>query len=385
MSGQSQTDGQRVQISVPESYKPVDDDEVWSDLEAYLYQGFLTGSAHILGKTFVFKTINHHELRYVSYLRPMRTSPAEAQELHRAALIAHSVFMIDGENLLPDRHRRTVRLIRVVRRLPSAAQDNIVETLASLNERSARLRPLVEVFVHESRSRFRWMHASSAPVHSPSNTGVVGTDEVGMNYCQQSWMALNRLLDVKESMERDWTNAKFVGSCFAGKGVRAIDEKDRARAAREKADLEDLKMKVLHGYLNRGPGDSKEPEVFLPDGRKAVVVGRFRADSAQELASQMELVVNEEKDHHDLVVEAKMRQIRERAEAMDDSRQRIYQAPKFVDRGAPVSGSSRVLGGKAEAEALLARIKDLQFQQISQYHRQIGDPENSDDAPDDGE
>jgi hypothetical protein len=373
---------QRVQISVPDSYRPVDDDEIWSDLEAYLYQGFLTSSAHILGKTFVFKTVNHHELRYISYLRPLKTAPSETQSLHRSALISHSVFMVDGENLLPDRHRKTARLLRVVSKLPAAAQDSIVESLAALNEKAARLRPLVEVFVHESRSRFRWMHSSGSPVHAPLNTGVHGTDEIGMNYCQQSWTALNRLLDVKEQMERDWTNAKFVGSCFAGKGVRSVDEKDKARAAREKAELEELKVKVLHGYLNRTPGEFKEPEVFLPDGRKAVVVGRFRADSAQELADQMSAVLNEEKDHHDLVVEAKMRQIRERAESMDDSRQRIYYAPQFVDKGVPVSGSSRVLGGKADADALLARIRGLQRDQMVKYHRQIDGPdaESSDDG-----
>jgi len=380
MSDVPPADG-RVRVSVPDSYRQADDEEVWSDLESYLYQGFLTSSAHILGKTFVLKTINHHELRYVSYLRPLRTSPSEAQDLHRAALISHSVFMVDGENLLPDRHRRTAKLVRVVSRLPSVAQDSILDSLAALNERASRLRPLVEVFVHESRSRFRWMHSVGSPVHSPVNTGVQGTDEIGMNYCQQSWMALNRLLDVKEQMERDWTNAKFVGSCFAGKGVRAIDEKDRARAAREKSDLEDLKMKVLHGYLNRTSGEAKAPEVFLPDGRRATVVGRFRAESAEELARQMESALNEEKDHHDLVIEAKMRQVRERAQSIDDSRQRIYRAPQLFDRGSPVAGSSRVLGGKEEAEALLSRMRELQREQMARHHRQIGpDIENSDDG-----
>lgn len=378
---------QRVQIAVPDSYRPVDDDEVWSDLESYLYQGFLTSSAHLVGKTFVFKTVNHHELRYISYLRPMRTAPSEARELHRASLIAHSVFMIDGDNLLPDRHGKTARLVKIISKLPSAAQDSIVESLAALNEKATLLRPLVEVFVHEARSRFRWMHTSGSPLHAPVNTGVSGTDEIGMNYCQQSWVALNRLLDVKEQMERDWTNAKFVGSCFAGKGVRAVDEKDKARAAREKADQEELKIKVLHGYLNRVPGEMKEPEVFLPDGRKAVLVGRFRAESAQELADQMSAALNQEKDHHDLVIEAKMRQVRERAESMDDSRQRIYHAPQFLDHGVPVSGSSRVLGGKADADALLARIRDLQFRQVADHHRKIDglDAENSDGRPDGGE
>ncbi len=94
----------------------------------------------------------------------------------------------------------------------------------------------------------------------------------------------------------------------------------------------------------------------------------------------MSAALNEEKDHHDLVVEAQMRRIRERAEAMDDSRQRIYHVPQYVDSSSPVSGSSRVLGGKADADALLARIRDLQREQMTRYHRQVGAPdaENSD-------
>jgi hypothetical protein len=383
-----QAESPRIRINVPDSYKPVDDDEVWADLETYLYQGFLTSSAHILGRTFVLKTINHHELRYVSYLKPMRTAPVDAQELHRASLIAHSVFMVDGENLLPERHRKTRRLVRVVRSLPASAQDSIIESLAALNERASLLRQLVEVFVHENRSRFRWMHIMSSPVHSQANTGVAGTDELGMNYCQQSWTALNRLLDVKEQMERDWTNAKFVGSCFASKGVRSVDEKDKARAAREKSELDDLKMKVLHGYLNRRPGELSEPTATLPDGRRAVVAHHFKADSARELADQMEAALNSEKDHHDLVVEARLREFRERAESIDVSRQRIYHAPVILERGVPVGGSSRVLGGKDEAEALLARLRGLQQTQIAQHHRTIDgrdadmDAESSGNQPD---
>ncbi len=374
----------RVEIKVPDAYKPVDE-EVWVDLEAYLYQGFLTSSAHIVGKTFVFKTINHHELRYLSYLKPMRSSPVEVRDAHRAALIASSVFMVDGENLLTDRHRKIARLSRVIRRMPSALQDSIVQNLAALNEKAARLRPLVEVFVHENRSRYRWMHTSGAPVHSPSNTGVAGTDELGMNYCQQAWTTLNRLLDSREVMERDWVNAKFIGSCFAGKGVRSIDEKDRARAAREKTELEELKMKVLYGYLNRSGAEHKEAEIFLPDGRKATVVARFRAESAQELADQMSAALSEEKDHHDLVVEQQIAKGRERAAAIDESRQRLYRAPVF-SQGVPISGSSRVLGGKEEAEALLARMRDLQAQQMAQHARQVrGDAESSDEPLDGGD
>ncbi len=375
----------RVRVSVPEAYKPVSD-EVWSDLESYLYQGFLTCSAKLLGKTFVFKTLNHHELRYLRYLRPSGITAQEALERHRAAFVAHSVFMIDGENFLPGRHRQTARLSKLVMKMGGQPLDVILSNLAAVNERASRLHPLTEVYVHENRSRYRWMHTCGTPVHAPVNTGVAGTDEVGMNYCQQAWTTLNRLMDSREQMEREWTNAKFVGSCFAGKGVRAIDERDRARAAREKSELDDLRMKVLHGYLNRTAGKGEEPTVTLPDGRRAVVAARFRAESAQELADQMSAYLSGEKDHHDLVVDLQMQRAREHAATMEQSRQAMYRVP--ASAASVVGGGSRVLGGREEADALLDRIRGLRDQQMSDHNRAKvlpSDGESSDDGVNGGD
>lgn len=374
----------RVQIRVPEQYRPVSE-EVWEDLETYLYQGFLTSFAHVLGKTFVFKTLNHHELRHVQMLRPMRASPPEVQESFRTSFIAHSLFIVDGENVLADRGRRIRRLTQILAKLERGVIGKIVESLSALNGRAVRLHPLTEVYVHENRSRFRWLHVRQAPVHSPVNTGIAGTEELGMNHCQQAWTALNRLLDSKEEMERDWANAKFVGSCFAGKGVRAIDERDRARRERERSELEDLKMKVLHAYLNRAPaGEDAPATVSLPDGRQAAVVGRFQAESVEDLADQLSASLSGEKDYHDVVVDAKIKQLRERASVMEDARRRIYRLPgASADQasGTLASAGARILGGKAEAEALLARRRVTQADQVERFHRQIpGDIQSSDDA-----
>ncbi len=385
MTEQSNGDGRRIQIKLPEQYVPVDE-EVWSDLEAYLYQGFLTSSAYLFEKTFVFKTLNHHELRHVQYFKPLRTSAIESKESFRAVFIAHSLFMIDGENLLIGRTKRFPKLIRIIMKMNPEVQDKIMDALASLNERASRLHPLTEIYVQENRSRFRWMHSHHSPVHSVVNTGISGTDEIGMNYCQQAWTALNNLLDTKEAMEREWTNAKFIGSCFAGKGVRAIDEKDRARKERERTEQEELKMKVLHAYLNRKLGITDSAEIVeLPDGRKATVASRSRAESAEDLANQLSAALSGEKDHHDLIVEAQMEKVRIRAEDMEESRLKIFRTSSLNSSSSnmdPNTGS-RVLGGIEEADALIARLRELQRDQLERYHRQIpgnlDDRENSDD------
>jgi hypothetical protein len=378
--------GRRIQIKLPEQYRSVDE-EVWTDLESYLYQGFLVSPAYLFGKTFVFKTLNHHELRHIQYFKPLRTSAIESRESFRAVFIAHSLFMIDGENLLIGRSKRFPKLIRIIMKMTPEVQDKIMDALASLNERASRLHPLTEIYVHENRSRYRWMHSHHSPIHSVTNTGIFGTDEIGMNYCQQAWTALNNLLDTKEEMERGWTNAKFIGSCFAGKGVRSIDEKDRARKERERTEQEELKMKVLHAYLNRKLGTSDSEEVVeLPNGKKAIVASRFRADSAQDLANQLSAALSGEKDHHDLIVEAQMEKVRIRIEDMEGSRLKIFQNPGFGSNKTnmdPNSGS-RVLGGKDEADALISRLRGLQRDQLERYHRQIpGNPDDRENSDDD--
>jgi hypothetical protein len=362
----------RVQISIPEQYK-VTSDEVWEDLESYLFTGFLTSHAKLVGRSFVFKTLNHVEIQGMSYLRPAGGSPADVQETYKAAFIAHSVFYIDGENVLHERPRFINRLVKTVKKIPAKVQDEILEQLGALNGKASRLHPLTEVYVHENRSRFKWLQLKGTSVNFASSTGISGTDLLGMNYCQQAWTALNRLLDQREEMESEWSNAKFVGSCFNGKGVRSVDERDRARKERERSEREDKKMRVLYRFLNRLPaGDDRVPsEVTLPDGRRASVVKSFRAESVDDLAEQLSAALSGEKDHHDRIVEARERQNMERRQDIDGLRRLVYSSPgvdpggsvagRYASSSVPASGSSRILGGKAEADAYIERMNAIRL------------------------
>lgn len=362
----------RVKIAIPEQYRAVND-EVWADLESYVFKGFLTSPSHLFGGTYVFKTLNHHELSYVRQFRPLRAAPMDVQATYRSYFIAYSMFIVNGENVLYRRPEHIRKLVETVAKIDPAMQDEIVANLAVLNERAARLHPLTEVYVHESRSRFRWMHAQGHPIHSTVNTGVPGTEELGMNYCQQAWTALNRMMDHREVAEYHWAHAKFIGSCWASKGVRAVEERDKARKEKDRSDLEDLKMKVLYRYLNRLSG-KEEPEGLyqLPDGRMASVVKWHRGDDIDKLKEQLERAVNNEKDYHDLVIERKIRQFKEQAAGIADARRSAFKAPSLVGgKGeTKVGGSSTVLaGGREEVEARLGRLKSLQRQQMQEYAR----------------
>ena len=382
----------KIRIKVPENYNRAVDESVWEELEKYVFTGFLTAPTIIAKKTFVFKTINPYELRNLEYMRPARASSDDVRSQFRSAFIAYSIFMVDGVNTLYERPKHINRLIKAISKLQAHIQDEIVRNLSVLNERASRLHPLVEVYAYENRSRFRWMQMNGAQVHAPSVTGIPGTDELGMNVSQQTWTAINALIDRREVMEREWSNAKFIGSCFAGKGVRSIDERDKARLEKERVDREDLKMKVLYRYLNR-VSQSEDPEqtIELPDGRRAVVVrgnaqdGKWRADSAEELADQLSNALSGELDHHDRVIEAQQKKLVERARALEAEQHRVFQMPRAAGVTAPTPGTgSVVLGGKEAAEAYIKRMQDLAEIQRQKRLQIRLDQENSDNPNGDG-
>lgn len=356
-------DGKRIEIKVPDIYRQTEAG-VWDELEIYLYRSFLTASALIADIHFIFKTINHHEIANIELHRPIRGSSEEVQRRYQSTLIAYSVFMLDGSNVLPDRSRYLPRLIKTFEKMDPTIIGIIVKHISLLNRRANFLFPLTEVYVHENRSRFKWLHTRQTSINSPVVTGIPGTDLLGMNYCQQTWTTLNQLQDVKDEIERDWNNSKFVGSCFNGKGVRPIEEKDRGRREKERQDQEDLKMKVLFRYLNRDEyGRSIEPDdtMTLPDGRKVTVEKRTSAQTVDELALELSASLSGEKDAHDIIIEKALLQMQQKREQLDREKVNLYKATPLEESD---SVSDVLTGGRQEADMRVARLRAIQQDQV---------------------
>jgi hypothetical protein len=367
----------RVQIELPETYKKVDE-SVWEELESYLFLGFLTSASTVMGQSFVFKTLNHHEVRNIRFMRSMRATTAESKAAFTAAFIAHSVFMINGNNALYGRSKNLGRLVKTISKIPTRTQDKILDNLSYLNAKASYLYPLVEVYAYENRSRFRWYQLGTFPVHDSRATGLAGTEDLGMTMCQQTWTSINILIDRRETAEREWAHAKFIGSCFAGKGVRPIEERDRARLETERVEREERKIKVLHSYLNRTAGEEDAPQYFtLPDGRKAEVKRKFKAESAEELRDELSAALSGEKDYHDLVIEQKQKEFLERHKSIEADRMKImYGSNESKSGRSSASGSSRILGGRQEADAYLRRMEEIRLKQMEtaqQTVMKIGD------------
>lgn len=367
----------KIEIKLPDYLKP-GDQEVWNELETYLYVGFLTSNATIYKKGFIFKTVNLSEIQQINWMRTSMGSADVSSLMSKAIFVAFSILYMEGNNILINRDQEITRIVKTILKFNPAVLDKIVEDLNYLNRKALRLHPLVEVYCYESRSRFKWFQSKKSPIHHSINTGLPGTENIGVNQCQQTWTALNHVIDKKEEIEREWSNAKFIGGCMAGKGIRSVDEKDRARLDREKQEREDKKLEVLRDYLSNSTGSKPGPILRrLPNGQLTEIVGKYSAESREELADQLSAAMSGDKDIHDLIVEQHTEKLRKAAQEIESDKRRLLVSP-----GMSIGNSegSRILGEKKNADALIDRLRMLKESNRDQISRRLNgsDPSDSD-------
>lgn len=200
-------------IRIPAPKEPEVDPRIYRDVESMLFRGFLVLPASINGVNFVFKSINHREYEYLQWMTgPVGLETGKAIDNYYRAFMSYGVFMIDGQNILPDRETWVPQLEEMFKALPSAAKSKIVQYLSEVNRKASDALVLTEAYQIESYSRYRWNQFKGLDLMAPSSTGVRGTQNLGLNYAQLVWRALNQYEDMKDSAEREWDNAKFIGS-----------------------------------------------------------------------------------------------------------------------------------------------------------------------------
>jgi HPt (histidine-containing phosphotransfer) domain-containing protein len=290
-SGEPDPEDIRITAPVPPEVNPV----IYKDVEPLLTRGFLTLPGEINGVHFVFKSLNQHEFEAAN----LAAGKYDFQNL----FLAFNIYMVDGQNILPDRGQWISQMADMFANLAPRVRQKIVRYVGDVNRRASDAVTLTEAFVMETSSRFRWAQLQGLDMTSPAVTGVAGTEHLGLNWAQLVWRALNFYEDQQELVEREWDNAKFIGSCFAGKGVSKIyaQDNDRRRKVREDriARRDQIIRHVLFG----------EPLVDAKSQKGSAVM--ITAKTTEELASQLERSLRGEKDWHDEVIEAHERRVRE--------------------------------------------------------------------------
>lgn len=265
---------------------------VYKDVEPVLFKGFLVAHATINDVPVVFKSLNHHEFDRVNMVAGTLTdSPARFWSV----FFAFSVFLFDGVNVLADRDRSMAQLAKLFDDLPRPARERITRPLSEINRRATNAIRLTEAFATEWQSRYRWMQLKGLDLTAPAVTGTDGTEKLGLNWGQLTWRAINQFEDLRDQYEREWENAKFIGSCMAGKGISKVYQQDNERRQKEKEARFARKDAILREIIL---GENVVGENRQKNGAVMVV-----AHTAEELAEQLTKDLKGEKDFHDFVVD----------------------------------------------------------------------------------
>lgn len=342
--------GSDIHITVPK--EPEVNPEVWKDVEPMLYRGFLTVTAEINGVYFVFKSLNHQEFELLRFSGSLGSRNERTTQAFWDIFLAYGVFMVDGTNILSEREKWIPQLAKTFATLPKEAKAKVVRHLAEINRRASRAVVLTEAYAMEAVSRYRWMQLKGLDLTSASVTGLDGTQRLGLNWAQQLWRALNLAEDRNEQHERDWENAKFIGSCFAGKGISKVYNQDNDRRRKEREERMSRKDRLLREVVL----GEVMPERALTLPGAVVTAPR----SVEELADQLQKDLRGDKDWHDSIIEQHEKRISTNYKARQ-AQQEATARENSVD-----FGDSHVLGGTAltgltsqEVEQRVARAKQV--------------------------
>ncbi len=353
-------EGKDIHIDVPR--EPEVKPEVYRDVEPLLFRGFLTLPADINGARFVFKSLNHHELELLRMSGDFGASSYKFWE----TFLAYGVFMVEGHNVLLDREKWLDHIAKTFRDMDMKPKQHVIRYLSELNRRANNAVTLTECYFTESYSRYRWAQLKGLDLCSSSVTGVPGSEQLGYNWGQLMWRALNYFEDRNEEAEREWDNAKFIGSCFAGKGIQKIYQQDTDRRQKDKQDRFSRKDRLLRQVLLG--------EKILEANKQLQGAILTVPHTVEDLAGQLEKDLKGEKDFHDSVVEAHEKRIRDNLAA------RQNQVRELVKKHDQDFGDHRVVGrtdfhglSAAEVQERVLRRKQLEAQHAA---RQMVHPAN---------
>jgi hypothetical protein len=344
-------------IRIPAPKEPEVNPEIYRDVESLLFRGFLILPAEINGVRFLFKSINHREFEYLQWTSgTLGGMLGKSMDRYYSAFMAYGVFMIDGQNILPDRDQWLPKLQDVFSGFPVGARGKIIRYLSEVNSKAAGAVTLTEAYQMESYSRFRWAQYRGLDPMSSTSTGILGTDRLGLNFSQLVWRALNYYEDTRDSAEREWDNAKFIGSCFAGKGIQKIYNQDKDRRQKERDERVKRRDQLIRQVVLR-----EDPDKVKDNGRYVMKVAR----SVEELADQLEKNLRGEKDWHDEVVAREEARLKSELNSRQKKLQEIAKE-RDLEQASPYTATSDLTGlTREEVAQRIQRKRQLEAQQAA--------------------
>lgn len=348
---------------MPLPKEPEVDPRVYRDVEPLLFRGFLVLPA-TLGSDIrlVLKSLNHHE-----YERLHLAHGGRSQDFY-LDFLSYSTFMVKGKVVLSEERREAIRDLYAS--LPEPLKQRILSALAEVNRKASDAVRLVEAYSMETLSRLRWAQYKGVDLTSSAVTGIPGTGELGYNWGQLLWRALNYFQDTREETDRHWEHAKFIGGCFAGKGINKVHNQDRRRRREEIEHRIARKDQILREVV------LLEKDAELKIVRDGAVVKA--AASVEDLASQLENDLKGEEDFHDRVVRAVEDYHAKVREDREAELRRLYEeAEKKADGQRLIGTTDRTGMTEEEMKQRVARTHAVMNQTVAQRIVRPAPPEEN--------
>jgi hypothetical protein len=271
--------------------------------------------------------------------------------------------MFNNQNIIYDRQKNISSLYDFFFDLQNSLVKKMLENLNSLRLASYGCLKYLEGFSYTNISRSTWKALNEQFPCRTEFTGIPGTSEMGMNIHQESWVILNKSLDLEEEYNKNFSMSLMVASASNPKGSRHV--RNQFDSAKKLA--EDRRKKLAkEGFIDTSK--------WTPEGWAASV------DTTEEIVAELERQMTGVKDKHDVFMEDYMRKVREQAERKTrEAQERIskYQESHdnvFIDgeQRAMTDSEVRTLMGKKTRNTEIVAEEILTPEDKNKFLNKIG-------------
>lgn len=298
----------------------------YKDVEDLITVGFLTHPVRIHDTRISLRSLCPGDLT----LLRIRSEGLVSYEWQQW-VVASSIWMIDGFNLLEEPHA-VPRIYRSLDYLPPLGKEILFHLVLGLFARQGQAFDATEIFCYETHSRYLWKGLQGSPLE---NNGIPGSSRLGTNAAQQMWSIFNQAEDLRQEDEARWNGFKLVASAMSPKGIKKLDQKDSQNKLNEK----ERRQAALDRFFYIQTGVIKPPKKGEVSSDSSVVPG---PKSTEELEDEMHRWVTGQDDFHDQVVKNYKRRIAQRY--MQEKEEREARAEMLRQRIETQEGEQPLVG-----------------------------------------
>jgi hypothetical protein len=286
---------------------------MYEDVVPLVVPGFLTARCTFGKLSLGVRSLSENDL---SFLRAIAKESASDWPLHVASA---SIWSINGIPLLESYPYSNRVGFNTLSQAHKSVARSVFSQALSFFARMKEANRFFESFLYENESRRLWKGTNNGAIPIWDRSGFPGTERLGMNSFQSTWVQWNRSEDDRASDDYQWSLTKVLVSVQSSKSAKKLDGKDRTRVAAEK----DRRAKVQDNAYYRFIG------VLDDEGKERDPARRIHQPrTAAELSEEMRRWVAGEQDFHDKVVSDYKERVRLKYETKEAEKERAIQAAR---------------------------------------------------------